>query len=81
MTTKGIIGLIFLGLLIILLFQNQQIITYRVFFWDVNISQVLLVPVLLLVGFFFGLAVRKRKKTGLRGPREREEAEEFEEID
>jgi|GEM_PF-1464963 len=81
MKAKWIVGLVFLGLLVILLFQNQQAVTYRVFFWEISISQVLLVPVVLLIGFLFGLAVRLKKKSRTKIPLEQEEDDKFEEIE
>ncbi len=81
MKVKWILALIFLGLLVILLFQNQQVVSYRVFFWEISISQVLLVPVVLLVGFLFGLAVKLKKRARTRRILEQEEDDKFEEIE
>ncbi len=81
MKAKWIAGLIFLGLLVFLLFQNQQVVTYRIFFWEFSISQVLLVPVVLLIGFFLGLAVKIKRRTRNQRPNEVEADDEFEEID
>jgi uncharacterized integral membrane protein len=54
MKTKTII-LIVLGVLLAVLFvQNTQVITYRLFFWKIAMSQVILVPVIFLLGFFAG---------------------------
>jgi uncharacterized integral membrane protein len=79
MKAKGIAGLIFLVLLVILLFQNQQVVTYRVFFWEISLSQVLLVPIVLLIGFFFGLLIRLNKKAKTKKTLEHEEDDTFEE--
>lgn len=60
-----VIGIIFV-LVVILLIQNQQVVVYRFFFWQLAISQVILVPVLVAMGFVAGfitaLLVKKRPK-------------------
>jgi len=81
MKAKWIVVLIFLGLFVLLLFQNQQVVSYRVFFWEISISQVLLVPVVLLIGFLFGLAVRLKKRSRTQRLLEQEEDDKFEEIE
>lgn len=81
MKAKWIVGWVFLGLFVILLFQNQQVVTYRVFLWEINVSQALLVPCVLLMGFFLGLAARKKKKSRVQEPSEQEEDDELEEIE
>jgi len=81
MKAKWIVGWVFLGLFVILLFQNQQVVTYRVFLWEINVSQALLVPVVFLIGFLFGLAARKKKKSRVQEPSEQEEDDELEEIE
>ena len=54
MKTKMIV-LIVLGVLLAVLFlQNTQVITYRLFFWKIAMSQVILVPLIFLLGFFAG---------------------------
>lgn len=65
MKTKTII-LIVLGVLLAILFiQNTQVITYRLFFWKIAMSQVILVPVIFFLGFFAGywLAHFGRRRT------------------
>jgi len=50
---------------LIFLFQNTSVMTLRLYFWEVSMSQIILVPLILLVGFAFGFAVGKltgRKK-------------------
>jgi uncharacterized integral membrane protein len=50
----------------VLLAQNTAIVTYRLFFWTVSLSQVVLVPVVAVIGFLLGLAVGalRRKRGG-----------------
>jgi uncharacterized integral membrane protein len=56
---------VLIGLLLILIFQNTQEVIFRIFFWRIAMSQIILVPLAVLVGFFLGYALgrtdRKRK--------------------
>ena len=59
--------MVILTLLIILL-QNTQVVTVRLFFWKVSMSQIILISLTLLIGFVIGfifttvLSKRSRKK-------------------
>ena len=65
MKTKLLIAAVLLVLLAILLIQNTQEVTFRMFFWKISMSQMILVPLAVLVGFLFGYFVgltgRKKK--------------------
>jgi uncharacterized integral membrane protein len=54
MKTKTIILLVGVGLFVILLIQNSGAVRYRLFFWEINMSQVILAPVIFFLGFFAG---------------------------
>ena len=54
--TKLIILGIIAVLVIIVLLQNSQVVTFRLFFWQISISQILLMPLTLLFGFAVGAA-------------------------
>lgn len=54
MKTKTIILIVLGTLLFILFIQNTQVVTYRLFFWKIAMSQVILVPVIFFLGFFAG---------------------------
>lgn len=54
MKPKTIILLVAVGLFIILLIQNSGAVRYRLFFWEINISQVILVPFIFFLGFLAG---------------------------
>ncbi len=64
MKTKLLIAAVLLALIIILLIQNTQEVIFRFYFWKVSMSQVILVPLAVLVGFLFGYFVARtgRKK-------------------
>ena len=59
MKTKLLIAAVLLVLLAILLIQNTQEVTFRMFFWKISMSQMILVPLAVLVGFLFGFFVAK----------------------
>jgi uncharacterized integral membrane protein len=62
MKTKILIVSVLLVLIIILLVQNTQEVVFRVYFWKISMSQVILVPLAVLVGFAFGYFVAKLGK-------------------
>jgi uncharacterized integral membrane protein len=62
MKTKILIVAVLLALIIILLIQNTQEVIFRVYFWKISMSQVILVPLAVLVGFLFGYFVAKLGK-------------------
>jgi hypothetical protein len=45
--------------MIILFLQNNQVVTYRFLFWEVGVSQLVLLPLTTLIGFIIGLIVGK----------------------
>jgi uncharacterized integral membrane protein len=54
MKTKHVILIVLGGLLLVLLLQNTKVVTYRLFFWQITMSQVILVPFVFFAGFFAG---------------------------
>ena len=62
MKTKLLIVAVLLVLLAILLIQNTQEVTFRMFFWKISMSQMVLVPLAVLVGFLFGYFLAKLGK-------------------
>jgi uncharacterized integral membrane protein len=74
MKPKVVVILILVALFLIILIQNTQIVTYRLYFWKISISQIILVPLVALFGFIVGfivakLAGRRRKDEALEGER------------
>jgi uncharacterized integral membrane protein len=62
---KTIAIVVVLVLFLVFLFQNTSVVTLRLYFWDVSMSQIILIPIVLLVGFAVGFVVAKltgRKK-------------------
>jgi len=56
--------LVLLALLAIVIFQNTQEVVFRIFLWKISMSQVILVPLAALLGFFFGYFVGRSGKSG-----------------
>ncbi|MFQ5868683.1 MAG: LapA family protein [Candidatus Zixiibacteriota bacterium] len=59
MKAKHIIILIIVALFLIILFQNTQEVTLRLFFWQQGMSLIILLAVLLFLGFIIGYVVAK----------------------
>lgn len=59
MKAKMIAILIALILALIILVQNTQVVTFRLFFWSAEISQLLLVLLTLVLGFVLGFLIAK----------------------
>jgi uncharacterized integral membrane protein len=64
MKPKILFVIILLALLLIVLIQNTQVVVFRLFFWSISMSQVILVPLAALLGFFFGYLVARVGKSG-----------------
>lgn len=62
MKTKILIVAVLLVLIAILLIQNTQEVVFRVYLWKISMSQMILVPLAVLVGFFFGYFIAKLGK-------------------
>lgn len=63
---KSIIAAIVIVSFIILLFQNTQVVTLRLFFWKVTMSHFIMILITLFIGFIGGYIIsavwRKRSK-------------------
>ena len=59
--TKGKIIAILIAVLLvlILLFQNKELITVKFYFWSFTVSELIFLPLLVLGGFIAGFAVAK----------------------
>lgn len=59
---KFIIIAILAMLFIIILLQNMHVVTLRLFFWEIDAPQIILIPLTMLIGFMIGFVVVKLKK-------------------
>ena len=70
MRPKFIVVLVLIALFLIILIQNIQPVTLQLFFWKVGVSQIILIPLIMAIGFVVGLVVSK--VTGNQRKRKRE---------
>lgn len=55
-----VIAIILVSILaLIILLQNLQAVTFRLFFWKVEVSQLLLVLLMLIIGYILGFLTAK----------------------
>jgi uncharacterized integral membrane protein len=59
MKPKTIVILVLVALFAIILIQNTQVVTLRLLFWKVGMSQIILVPLTMVIGFILGYLVAK----------------------
>ena len=59
MKPKLIVVLVLIALFLIVLIQNTQVVMLRLFFWKVGMSQIILIPLTMAIGFVIGLIVAK----------------------
>jgi len=55
--TWAIIILVFLCA--VLLLQNMEVVSFRVFFWDITMSRIIAFPLLVLLGLIVGFTLGK----------------------
>ena len=46
-------------LILVFLLQNTQVVTLRLYFWKVSMSQIILIPLTTIIGFVLGFIVAK----------------------
>ncbi|MEE9611024.1 MAG: LapA family protein [Desulfatiglandales bacterium] len=61
MKPKVIFILVVILLFLIILIQNTQVVTLRLFFWEAAMSQIILIPLIMIIGFVVGYFVAKLK--------------------
>jgi uncharacterized integral membrane protein len=57
MKPKTIALLVVIGLFLIILVQNAQVVTLRLLFWKIGISHIILLPLAMFIGFILGFIV------------------------
>jgi len=46
-------------LVVILLLQNSDVVSLKIFFWEVSMSRIIFFPILIVIGFIAGFVVAK----------------------
>ena len=59
MKAKTIVVFVLIALFVIILIQNTHVVTLRLYFWKVSMSQIILTPLTMLIGFAVGFIVAK----------------------
>jgi len=62
MKTKTIIFIVIWTLFLVFLIQNAQVVTLRLFFWQISMSRIILVALTALIGFLLGFIAAGMKK-------------------
>jgi len=64
---KTIVWFVIVVLILIIFFQNTQVVSFRIFFWKISMSQIILIPLTMIIGLVLGYLIGK-----LTGNRNRE---------
>lgn len=62
MKTKLILIALLFVLIAIVFLQNPGEVVYRIYFWRIGLSQMILLPLTLLAGFFLGFALASLRR-------------------
>jgi uncharacterized integral membrane protein len=62
MKSKLILIAVLFVLIAIIFLQNPGEVVYRVYFWRISLSQMILLPLTLLAGFFLGFSVASLRR-------------------
>ena len=65
MSFKGVIILVLVVLCLVVFFQNTEVVTFKLFFWELSMSRIILLLITLIVGIVIGyvLTTVLRSKT------------------
>jgi len=67
MKAKTVIVLILIGLFLVILLQNTEIVTFQLLFWEITMSRSLLMLVIVIIGFVLGYIVGRMGGHSSRG--------------
>jgi uncharacterized integral membrane protein len=59
MKAKTIVVFVLIALFVIILIQNTHVVTLRLYFWKLSMSQIILTPLTMLIGVVVGFLVAK----------------------
>ena len=66
---KTILWFVIVVLILIIFFQNTQVVSFRIFFWKISMSQIILIPLAMIIGLVLGYVIGKL--TGTRHKRDK----------
>ncbi len=64
MKSKNIIITVLAALFLILLLQNMQVVTLRFLFWKIEMSRIIFIPLVMIMGFIIGYLVGRTRRKG-----------------
>ena len=56
---KTIVSFVIIVVLLVIFFQNTQIVSFRIFFWKISMSQIILIPLTMIIGLVLGYVIGK----------------------
>lgn len=56
---KLIVIIVIVGLFVVFLLQNTQVVRVKFYFWDISMSRVILMPLFIVIGFIIGFVAAK----------------------
>ena len=56
---KTIISFVIVVLILVIFFQNTQVVSFRIFFWKISMSQIILIPLTMIIGLVLGYVIGK----------------------
>ena len=56
---KTIVSFVIIVLLLVIFFQNTQVVSFRIFFWKISMSQIILIPLTMIIGLVLGYVIGK----------------------
>ena len=62
MKPKNIIYIVLGALFLVFLIQNTQIVSVQLFIWQLSMSRIILIVLVMLVGFILGYVISEKRK-------------------
>jgi len=59
---KMILALVLIALILIIVIQNISVVTLRFLLWNITMSRIVFIPMILIIGFILGYIAAKSKK-------------------
>ena len=56
---KTILWFVIVVLILVIFFQNTQVVSLRIFFWKISMSQIILIPLAMIIGLVLGYVIGK----------------------
>ncbi len=56
---KTIVAFVLIVLFLIIFLQNTQVVSFRIFFWKISMSQIILIPLTMFIGLVLGYVIGK----------------------